>query len=54
MLGLDDPLIALAALLCLLSTAACVAYSWLNWNRGDQAVRLDDIQWAKEEDRRED
>jgi hypothetical protein len=54
MLGIDDPLIALAFCLCLLSTLLCVVYSWRNWNRGDDSVRDEDVRWAKEEDSRPD
>lgn len=54
MLGIDDPIIALAYLLCLLSTVGCVVYSWRNWNQGDDSVRAEDVRWAKEEDQRAD
>ena len=54
MLGIPDPWVWLAYVLCLASALACVIYSWRNWNRGDEIVREDDIRWAKEEDRFED
>ncbi len=34
MLGIPDPWIWGAFLLCVLSTAACVVYGALNWNKG--------------------
>ena len=53
MLGIDDPLVWLAYLLCLASTALCVLYSWRNWNRGDDRLQDEDRQWARKEDRLE-
>ena len=50
MLGIQDPVVALAYLLCLASTLLCVFYAWRNWNRGDEVVEPDDVKWAKEED----
>lgn len=49
MLGIDDPLIWSAYLLCLLSTLLCVVYGALNWNKGDEALKQEDLDWAKEE-----
>lgn len=34
MLGLSDPWIWSIYLLCILSSALCVVYGLLNWNRG--------------------
>ncbi|WP_338011889.1 symporter small accessory protein [Desulforamulus ferrireducens] len=34
MLGFTDPQIILAYLLCILSSALCVAYGIKNWNSG--------------------
>ena len=34
MLGINDPWILMAYLLCVLSTLACVAYGIYNWNKG--------------------
>jgi heme A synthase len=50
MLGIQDPIVALAYLLCLVSTLLCVLYAWRNWNRGEETVGPDDVKWAKEED----
>ena len=49
MLGIDDPLIWSAYLLCLLSTLLCVVYGALNWNKGDESLKQEDLDWAKEE-----
>ena len=34
MLGINDPWILMAYLLCILSTLACVVYGIRNWNKG--------------------
>ncbi len=34
MLGINDPWILIAYLLCILSTLACVGYGIYNWNKG--------------------
>ncbi len=34
MLGINDPWILMAYLLCILSTLACVGYGICNWNKG--------------------
>lgn len=49
MLGIDDPAIWLAYLLCILSTLLCVIYGAMNWNKGDEPLQQEDIDWAKEE-----
>lgn len=51
MLGIPDPWVWLAYILCVVSALACVVYSWRNWNRGDDSVRADDVRWAKAEDK---
>jgi hypothetical protein len=54
MLGIPDPWVWMAYLLCVASALACVAYSWRNWNRGDEIVREDDVRWAKKQDQFDD
>lgn len=49
MLGIDDGVVALAYVLCLLSSALCVVYAWINWNRGDDTVQEEDQHWRAEE-----
>ncbi len=49
MLGINDPWIAAAYLLCIGSTVLCVVYGLITWNRGDDAVRQEDVTWAERE-----
>jgi hypothetical protein len=49
MWGISDPAIWSAYLLCILSSLLCIAYGLLNWNRGQEKVSAEDVQWAKEE-----
>jgi hypothetical protein len=34
MLGINDPWILMAYLLCIFSTVACIGYGIYNWNKG--------------------
>lgn len=54
MLGIEDKWVALAYALCLGSAVLCVVYGWLNWNRGSEDVRQEDVRWAVEEDKVEE
>ena len=49
MLGIEDPWILTAYLACLASTAICVVYGLINWNRGQEDVAPQDVKWAHEE-----
>ena len=49
MLGIEDPYIALAYVLCVASGALCVIYGLINWNKGDEPVKAEDVKWAEEE-----
>lgn len=49
MLGIDDPYVSLAYILCLASTALCVIYGLINWNRGEEKVGQQDITWVAED-----
>jgi len=49
MLGINDPVIATAYLLCILSTLFCVVYGVLNWNKGDEPVLAEDKKWVEDE-----
>ena len=53
MLGIDDPKIWSAYILCILSALFCVIYGLVNWNKGDEAVRLEDKKWVKDEKKSE-
>lgn len=48
-IGLDDPWVALAYLLSIAGSLACVIYGVINWNKGDEPVQPEDADWAKEE-----
>jgi hypothetical protein len=54
MFGIEDPIVALAYLLCIVSSGFCVIYAWRNWNHGNDTVEPDDIRWEKEEEKVED
>ncbi len=49
MLGIEDPGVWVAYLLCLLSALLCVVYGAINWNKGEEPVEQEDRQWAREE-----
>ncbi len=48
-LGIEDKWVWLAYLLCIASALLCVVYGAVNWNRGDEPVREEDVKWAAEE-----
>jgi len=48
-LGIKDGYVALAYILCIASALLCIIYGLICWNRGDETVRQEDVQWAKEE-----
>jgi heme exporter protein D len=54
MLGIEDPYVWVAYLLCILSTILCVVYGLMHWNRGDETVEAADVQWAAQEDKVEE
>jgi hypothetical protein len=54
MLGIEDKWVALAYVLCIASTLLCLLYGWLNWNRGEEELKQEDIRWAAEEDKVEE
>ena len=49
MLGIEDGWVSLAYVLCVFSALLCVIYGLINWNRGDEPVKQEDVAWAKEE-----
>lgn len=49
MLGIDDPQVWLAYVLCIASAGFSVVYGILNWNEGDDVVHQEDKEWVKEE-----
>jgi hypothetical protein len=48
-LGIKDGWVAACYLLCILSTVLCIVYGLINWNKGDEPVKPEDVDWAKEE-----
>ncbi len=50
MFGIEDGWIVAAYLACLASTAICVIYGLICWNRGGEPVAAEeDVKWAVEE-----
>jgi hypothetical protein len=49
MLGIPDPGVWSAYLLCILSVFLCVIYGIINWNKGDEPVSPEDVKWVKDE-----
>lgn len=49
MLGIEDKVVAWAYILCILSAVLCVVYGIVNWNKGDEGSKEEDIKWAREE-----
>ena len=49
-MGLADPWIAIAYLLCILSSVLCVVYGLMRWNSDGETIDEEATRWAKEED----
>jgi Na+-transporting methylmalonyl-CoA/oxaloacetate decarboxylase gamma subunit len=52
MLGIKDPWILTAYLLCFLSALACVVYGIYNWNKGNENEKeeiKEEAKWEKKE-----
>jgi len=47
--GFPDWGVALAFFLSIASACLCVVYGCLNWNKGDEPARPEDISWAREQ-----
>ena len=54
MLGIPDPGVWLAYLLCILSVLLCVVYGAINWNKGGEPVTPEDVKWVKDEKQAEE
>lgn len=50
-LGIDDPWVWSAYLLCIFSAALCVVYGVARWNRDEEEIRPEDVKWVTEEKR---
>ncbi|ABR54904.1 conserved hypothetical protein [Methanococcus vannielii SB] len=56
MLGIKDPVVLLAYLLCIGSTLLCIIYGVLNWNKGSETEPeeiLEGQKWECEEEKME-
>jgi len=53
-LGIEDPGVWSAYLLCILCTLFCVIYGLVNWNKGDEPVHVEDKKWVEDEKIMED
>jgi hypothetical protein len=52
MLGITDPWIITAYVLCILSALACIIYGFLNWNKGAGAESSqieEEVKWEEVE-----
>jgi len=49
MLGIEDGWVVLAYILCILSAVICVVYGAANWNKGEETLSGEDIEWVREE-----
>jgi hypothetical protein len=56
MLGIEDPWVAAAYILCIISALLCVVWGVMRWNKDDSSPEPDEEikHWAEEEDRVED
>jgi hypothetical protein len=54
MLGIPDPGVWSAYLLCICSVILCILYGWANWNKGDETVTPEDVKWVKDEKQAEE
>ncbi|HIH65417.1 MAG: hypothetical protein PWP13_1270 [Methanothermobacter sp.] len=56
-LGIPDPWVWGAYILCILITVFCVIYGLVNWNRGgedEEEQIMEEIRWEEEERRMEE
>jgi len=56
MFGIEDPWVALAYILCILSALLCLVWGGIKWNKDDSTSepKKEIRQWAEEEDRVEE
>jgi len=52
--GIDDHWIWSAYLPCILSAIFCVIYGMINWDRGDEKVYPEDVEWVRDEEKAEE
>lgn len=46
--------VGVAYLLCIASALLCVVYGIINWNKGDEPTKSEDVEWAKVEEKAEE
>ncbi|MFC1614590.1 symporter small accessory protein [Gemmatimonadota bacterium] len=51
MFGIADPWIAMAYLLCILSSILCIVYGLMKWNSDGESIEEEKAKRAKEEDK---
>lgn len=49
MMGIEDGWVVAAYVLCLASAALCIVYGALHWNKGDEPLKQEDLDWEREE-----
>ncbi len=49
MIGIKDPQVWSAYLLCILSSIFCVIYGWINWDKGEEPVHAEDKKWVDDQ-----
>lgn len=49
MLGIESPGVWVAYLLSMGGAVLCVVYGIVNWNKGEEPMQKEDVDWAKEE-----
>ncbi len=48
-LGIEDPGVWSAYLLCIFSALFCVFYGIANWNKGEETIHPEDKKWVEDE-----
>ncbi|MCD6303616.1 MAG: hypothetical protein J7M21_01485 [Planctomycetes bacterium] len=54
MLGIEDPSVWIAYVLCIASAVLCVVYGAICWNRGNEPTDQQDVQWVEHEQKVEE
>lgn len=49
MLGIPDPGVWTAYLLCILSAVFCIVYGIISWNKGEEPIYAEDKKWVEDE-----
>jgi len=46
--------VGLAYVLCIVSALMCIVYGLVNWNRGEEPLSREDVEWEKSEEEAEE